>query len=65
MASKKQNELPACAGLIAHEASSTDLPSAVRQGWDDAFRRMAEFKDDRLIDDVNSLTSFDQTEWEW
>ena len=65
MASKKQNELPVRAGLIPHEASSTDLSSAVRQGWDDAFRRMAQLKDDRLIDDVKRPTVFDQTEWEW
>ncbi|MBC8115436.1 MAG: hypothetical protein H7062_13715 [Candidatus Saccharimonas sp.] len=65
MASKRRNELPVGAGLIPHEASSTDLPSAVRHGWDDAFRRMAQFQDDRLIDDVKSPTVFDQTEWEW
>ncbi len=65
MASKKQNELPVSAGLIPHEASLTDLSSTVRQGWDDAFRRMGQLKDNRLIDDVKSPTVFDQTEWEW
>ena len=65
MASKKQNEPPFCAELIPLEPTSTDSLSTVRQGWDDAFWRMAQLKDDRLIDDVQNPTVFDQTEWEW
>jgi len=65
MASQKQNVLPVSEGLISHDASSTDLPRSVRQNWDDAFQRMAEFKDDLLFDDVYCRTSFDQKEWEW
>jgi antitoxin MazE len=35
-----------------------------RQGWEEAFRVMAERRDDRLLDEPR-LTSFDETEWEW
>jgi antitoxin MazE len=34
-----------------------------RQGWEEAFRAMAEQHDDRLLDE-SLPTSFDQTEWE-
>ena len=38
----------------------------VREGWDEAFRLMAEPRDDRLPDqDINAGTSWDETEWEW
>lgn len=37
-----------------------------RQGWDEAFRQMAERGDDRLLDEsVTSLTQWDGDEWEW
>jgi hypothetical protein len=37
-----------------------------RQGWAEACQKMAKRGDDRLLDDVSpSLTSFDETEWEW
>jgi antitoxin MazE len=36
-----------------------------RDGWDDAFRRMAESGDDVLEDETPSLTAFDETEWKW
>jgi antitoxin MazE len=37
-----------------------------RQGWAEACRDMAQRGDDRLLDDVShSLTTFDETEWEW
>src|SRR6266545_1558734 len=37
-----------------------------RQGWAEQFRLMAERGDDRLVDgDSMSLTSWDETEWEW
>ena len=36
-----------------------------RDGWDDAFRRMAERGDDVLEDVAPSLTTFDETEWKW
>jgi antitoxin MazE len=35
-----------------------------RQGWDEAFRAMAERHDDRLLDKPRS-TSFDEREWQW
>lgn len=39
----------------------------VRQGWEAAFRKMAENKDDQLLDkdDLNGLSSWDAEEWEW
>lgn len=37
-----------------------------RQGWDEAFRTMAQHGDDRLLDGAaGSLTQWDETEWEW
>lgn len=35
-----------------------------REGWEEAFREMAERGDDRLIDDPTP-TAFDAEEWEW
>jgi len=37
-----------------------------REGWDTAFRAMAEAGDDRLLDgDVATLTTWDDDEWTW
>jgi antitoxin MazE len=37
-----------------------------REGWDEAFARMSEAGDDRLLDEPMSvLTSWDEDEWEW
>lgn len=41
---------------------SAHLP---REGWDDAFRRMAAQGDDAFIEEAHSLTAFDDTEWKW
>lgn len=38
--------------------------SRVRAGWNEAFAKMAELKDDVLFDDVDT-TSWDKVEWEW
>ena len=39
---------------------------SVRQGWDEAFQKMAEQGDDQLLDqEATSLTSWDADEWEW
>lgn len=38
----------------------------VREGWDRTFAAMAERGDDRLLDaDAPTLTTWDETEWEW
>ena len=37
--------------------------TAVRHGWDDAFRRMAERQDDSLLD--APAPAFDDAEWTW
>lgn len=39
----------------------------VRQGWEAAFRTMADNKDDQLLDrdDLNGLNNWDAEEWEW
>lgn len=38
----------------------------VREGWDQAFQRMAERGDDTFLDpETPSLTGWDGTEWEW
>ena len=36
-----------------------------REGWSKAFREMARFGDDQLIDDIPNLSKFDKDEWEW
>ena len=37
-----------------------------RQGWEEAFRAMAEHGDDQLVDeDLTGRTSWDEEEWEW
>ncbi len=36
-----------------------------RAGWSKAFREMAQAGDDKLLDDVPNLSSFDQDDWEW
>lgn len=38
----------------------------VREGWEAAFEEMATHGDDRLLDaETGSLTTWDDTEWEW
>lgn len=37
-----------------------------REGWDEAFRAMAQNGDDQLLDaEAISLTQWDESEWEW
>jgi antitoxin MazE len=36
-----------------------------REGWTKAFRAMSESGEDRLVDDVPNLSSWDEDEWEW
>jgi antitoxin MazE len=37
-----------------------------REGWEEAFHRMAQEGEDRLLDPpVPSLTEWDETEWQW
>jgi len=36
-----------------------------RSGWDEAFRTMADLGDDALLDTDQSLSSWDEEEWEW
>ena len=36
-----------------------------RQGWEDAFRRMHEQKDDRLLDQMTPMTRWERAEWQW
>lgn len=54
-------ELEAQAGQIIIRSAL-----APRQGWDEAFRAMAQRGDDRLLDEeTGSLTQWDETEWQW
>ena len=40
--------------------------SRPREGWDEAFRAMAEAGDDKLLDgDLVSTSKWDEKEWEW
>ena len=41
---------------------SAHLP---REGWETAFRIMAQRGDDAMTDEPTSVTSFDETEWKW
>lgn len=37
-----------------------------RHGWDEQFKMMAEYGDDRLLDETAfNLTQWDTDEWEW
>jgi antitoxin MazE len=36
-----------------------------REGWEDAFRRMARRGDDTLEQESSPLTTFDEVEWKW
>lgn len=38
--------------------------STVREGWEEAFIKMAERGDDKLLDEPTA-TEWDKTEWEW
>jgi hypothetical protein len=42
-----------------------EQPGNPRAGWEEAFRRMAECGDVRLIDGDWPATEWDLTEWEW
>jgi len=52
---------------IEAEANQIVIRSAhaPREGWNEAFRLMAERGDDKLPDEPASLTAFDGAEWEW
>ena len=37
-----------------------------RQGWEETFRAMAKYQDDRLLDpDLTGQTQWDEDEWQW
>lgn len=36
-----------------------------REGWEEVFKKMAEFGDDRLLDSQEIESAFDKEEWEW
>ena len=52
--------------LVVESNGLVIRPHPVRQGWDEQFRRMAELGDDRLLDEpLGTLTTWDETEWQW
>ena len=53
--------------MEAQEDQITIRPvSYPRQGWDEAFREMAERDDDHMLDtDLTGRSSWDQQEWQW
>ena len=52
------------ADLVAEDGHLILRPTvAVRHGWEDAFRRMAERQDDKLLD--APPLAFDDAEWTW
>ena len=40
-------------------------PRLPREGWEDAFRRMAQQQDDKLVLKDAPTTRWDEEEWEW
>lgn len=51
---------------VQNEAIIIRPVSQPREGWDEAFRKMAEIGDDLLIDsDQPTSHSWDETEWQW
>jgi antitoxin MazE len=52
---------------IRAEANSLVIQSArkAREGWAESFAEMAERGDDILFDDVPSLSTWDDREWQW
>ncbi len=36
-----------------------------RDGWEDAFKQMAQAGDDKLLDAESKSCAFDENEWEW
>lgn len=36
-----------------------------RQGWDEAFDKMAEQGDDKLLDSAITQSQWDEQEWDW
>lgn len=36
-----------------------------REGWEDAFKKMARVGDDTLLDAEDKMSEFDKNEWEW
>jgi len=40
-------------------------PHTAREGWDLAFQKMHESKDDVLVASNNITNEFDEDEWEW
>jgi antitoxin MazE len=59
----EQSHLPDDAWIEARENEIVIRPAA-RQGWEEAFRVMAERGDDLLLDEPPP-TSFEDTEWKW
>jgi antitoxin MazE len=52
---------------VRAEANSLIIQSArqPRQGWAEAFAEMANRGDDVLLNDVQSLSHWDDKEWQW
>ena len=52
---------------IEAEANQIVIRSAhaPREGWNEAFRLMADRRDEKLPDGPASLTAFDEVEWDW
>jgi antitoxin MazE len=49
-----------------HDALVIRAANRPRAGWSQVFQKMAEAGDDRLVEDeLASLSSWDEDEWEW
>lgn len=39
--------------------------TSIREGWDEAFKKMADNTDDQLLYATASQTQWDESEWQW
>ena len=63
----KQSHLGEEVELVAKEGQITIYSATKpRQGWDEAFRKMAQRGDDTLLDKETQVeTDWEKNEWEW
>ncbi len=61
-----QIEMEVAENQLIIRAAPQAEPQAARQGWEAAFREMAQRGDDQLLDaDAVNAASWDESEWEW
>jgi antitoxin MazE len=41
------------------------LQTAPRANWENAFQKMAEANDEQLLDHIEQITTWNESEWQW